>query len=180
MSNTAGVCASTEENDLIANLVFPIESKDSLDKLEDMLRNKSIKEKLVYYNSRKYLVWINIFTYHLIFQINKLSCFFGKSGNGDHRRICYGLVDKVFARTLLDLFTWTGVSKSNSKFALQKYDNVNDLFFKIVLATDKNFTTNESGEFFKNSVLRHSKQRLKVKPNSRLSMPRVRLAKNAL
>lgn len=54
-------------------------------------------------------------------------------------------------------------------------ENVIDFFFKVVNAAVSNFTQNELAIFFKESVLRHSKQRLNTSADkARMSAPRIR------
>lgn len=54
-------------------------------------------------------------------------------------------------------------------------ENVIDFFFKVVKAADSKFTRTDLAQFFKESVLRHSKQRLNISVDkARASAPRVR------
>lgn len=115
--------------------------------------------------------------YFIILQVNQFTVFFGTSGVVDYRKVCYGIVDKIFDRVLLDGYTWTGVSRTGSKKSFSNFKNVNDFFFQIVLAADKSYTIDLQVKFFMETILRHSKQRLQH--HVRKSAPRFRPSKKA-
>lgn len=106
--------------------------------------------------------------------MNKFTVIYGTAGNVDYRKVCYGIVDKIFDRLLLDGYTWTGVSRGGTKKSFSSLKKVNDFFFQVVLAADKNFTIDLQIKFFMDTILRHSKQRLQF---IRKSAPRFRSSK---
>lgn len=95
------------------------------------------------------------------------------TGAGSGQNCAYSLADKMFNRTLLTSFTWTGISIDQSKKAFNVYRNLVRIFFEAVNAADDTFTQIDTESFFQNKLLKYSKSRATKRSRTRSSTARV-------
>lgn len=83
---------------------------------------------------------------------------------------CYLLVDKLFDRSVLQLYTWTGTSKATNKLPFCSLKNIIRVFFEAIYPVDNSFSVKNVEKIFQNKILKYSKSRVnskKIKPSTR-------------
>lgn len=73
--------------------------------------------------------------------------------------LAYRIVDLLFERKLFTLYTWTGMSKSNTKRAFSGYTATLKFFQKIMHFHDKNYTEADVKMFFQKKNMHHCDRR---------------------
>ncbi|CAG9789624.1 unnamed protein product [Diatraea saccharalis] len=128
--------ASTEGNVDDQVDFLPVESEEDLEKLENKLKEPEFKMELM----------------------KKFSITFGKE-NGNGANVAYRLIDMFFDRHFLTLCSWSGGSRHyDRKICFRAHSQVIQFFFKIVHASDEEYTLDACENFLK-GILRTSVKR---------------------
>ncbi|XP_055547835.1 uncharacterized protein LOC129731683 [Wyeomyia smithii] len=128
---------------LVHNFQFePVKSISNLKNLEQNLENSEYMEK--FYNYLKSVIGPQ-----------------GDPCNG--LNVCYDLIDNIFERKFMVLFSWTGTSRSEQpKYAIREFRNILSAFFTIVKSVNNNFSIKMMESFFK-SITKNAKKRSEAK-----------------
>ncbi|XP_045473413.1 uncharacterized protein LOC123679900 [Harmonia axyridis] len=85
--------------------------------------------------------------------VNRLSFICGRDTRMKGIDHGYLLVDKFFTRNFFTLCSWAGGARvPNSKFGFKFYENVINLFFKLVHLADQKFSLEDCEDFFKGVI----------------------------
>uniref|UniRef100_A0A1Q3FW77 DUF4806 domain-containing protein n=1 Tax=Culex tarsalis TaxID=7177 RepID=A0A1Q3FW77_CULTA len=81
---------------------------------------------------------------------------------GEGLTVCHQLINSFFDPTFLLSCSWTGAGRNVKKIPFQRYGNVIELFFRVVLNSDPLFSKVQT-ESFLHQCLRNAKQRVQNK-----------------
>ncbi|XP_055694636.1 uncharacterized protein LOC129796589 isoform X4 [Lutzomyia longipalpis] len=131
----------TEKLSVKFEQIFPIATKDDLNQF-----NCKLKDEEYRMNAKKELCKIN-----------------GCNGTSDGTKCAYRLVDYIFTRDLLTLYSWTGASRTGTKEPFKNNTHFLDLFYTVIRMADNSYAKVDAYNFFKNKVLKYSIARLQMK-----------------
>lgn len=97
-----------------------------------------------------------------------------KTANG--ASAAYLLVDQIFTRQVMTLFSWTGLNKpgKDAKKPFKCYVNIMQLFSKVVRPFHSTYTVQDAQKFFKECAIQHAKRRFTQYKGQRVSAPKSR------
>ena len=137
------------EADLLQNYLFPLQSKEDVEKLElDLSTTKNLKQQL-----------LNFF--------KKIG---GVTGEGEASKVGYKIMDTLFTSKVLTYYSWTGIKKKQTeedKSSFSALKNLIHIIFESLLSCDSRYNLQKHEKFLKDGILKHAKKRYlrKIKQN---------------